>query len=222
APSSGRILLSDVSFEMKPGQAQGVIDLTGGGKTTLGRALTGIWPVRRGRVRRDDAELSQWNGESLGTLTGHPPQEVALLDATIEENISRLQPQAEPRAIVEAAKAAGIHEMMVRLPDGYRTELGPLGVSLSGGQRQRVGLARALSGNPFLVVLDEPNSNLASEGEMALTEAIEGVRRRGGIVIVIAHRPSALAAVDMVAVIQAGRMVAFGPKEEIIGAPVER
>jgi len=222
APSSGRILLSDVSFELKPGQALGIIGPSGGGKTMLGRALTGIWPVLRGSVRLDDAELSQWNEETLGRLTGYLPQEVALLDATIEENISRLQPQAEPRAIVEAAKAAGIHEMMVRLPDGYRTELGPLGVSLSGGQRQRVGLARALYGNPFLVVLDEPNSNLDSEGETALTEAIEGVRRRGGIVVVIAHRPSALAAVDMVAVIQAGRMVAFGPKEEIIGAPVER
>lgn len=219
APGSGQVILSDVSFEVRAGQAVGVIGPSGGGKTTLARALTGVWPVLRGSVRLDDAELSQWDDEALGRFIGYLPQEVALLDGDIQENISRLEDNAEPRPIVEAARAAGIHEMIVRLPDGYHTDLGPMGVSLSGGQRQRIGLARALYGNPFLVVLDEPNSNLDGEGEAALTAAITAVRQRGGIVVVIAHRPSALAAVDLVAVIQNGRLTAFGQKDEIIGKP---
>lgn len=222
APGSGRVLLSEVSFELKGGQALGIIGPSGGGKTTLVRALTGIWPVLRGSVRLDDAELTQWDDDRLGQFVGYLPQEVALLDATIEENISRLHEAPEARSIVEASRAAGIHEMTVRMPDGYRTELGPLGVSLSGGQRQRIGLARALYGNPFLVVLDEPNSNLDGEGEEALTVAIEGIKRRGGIAIIIAHRPSALAAVDLVAVVQNGKMTAFGPKADVIGATARR
>lgn len=222
APGSGRVLLSEVSFELKAGQALGIVGPSGGGKTTLVRALTGIWPVLRGSVRLDDAELTQWDDEALGQYVGYLPQEVALLDASIEENISRLQEEPDARAIVEASRAAGVHEMIVRMPDGYRTELGPLGVSLSGGQRQRIGLARAVYGSPFVVVLDEPNSNLDGEGEAALTAAIEGIKGRGGIAVVIAHRPSALAAVDLVAVIQSGKLTAFGPKEEIIGTTPRR
>ncbi|MEO3433629.1 type I secretion system permease/ATPase [Inquilinus sp. CAU 1745] len=222
APGSGRVLLSEVSFELKAGQAVGIIGPSGGGKTTLVRALTGIWPTLRGGVRLDDAELTQWDDETLGRFIGYLPQDVALLDATIEENISRLQGEPDARAIVEASTAAGVHEMIVRMPDGYHTELGPQGMALSGGQRQRVGLARALYGDPFVVVLDEPNSNLDGEGEAALTAAIQGVRQRGGIAVVIAHRPSALVAVDLVAVIQNGRMTAFGPKDEIIGKSTRR
>ncbi|OJA04244.1 type I secretion system permease/ATPase [Halomonas sp. QHL1] len=217
APDSGQVLLSEMSFELKAGQAIGIIGPSGGGKTTLLRALTGIWPVLRGSVRLDDAELSQWHDEALGQFIGYLPQEVALLNGTIEENISRFQETPDSQAIVAAAMAASVHEMIVRLPNGYRTQLGSLGTSLSGGQRQRIGLARALFGNPFIVVLDEPNSNLDAEGEAALTAAIQGVRERGGIAIVAAHRPSALAAVDLVAVIQNGRLAAFGPKDEVIG-----
>lgn len=218
APASGRVLLSEVGFELKQGDALGIIGPSAGGKTTLVRALTGVWPVLRGSVRLDDAELSQWSDEDLGQHIGYLPQDVLLLDATIEENISRLASEPEPRAIIEAATAAGVHEMIVRMPDGYKTRVGPQGVMLSAGQRQRLGLARALYGNPFLVVLDEPNSNLDAEGEQALTAAVNGIRERGGIAIVVAHRPSALAAVDLVAVIQNGRLVGFGPKEEIIEA----
>ncbi|WP_336273043.1 type I secretion system permease/ATPase [Vreelandella indica] len=217
APDSGQVLLSELSFELKAGQAIGIIGPSGGGKTTLLRALTGIWPVLRGSVRLDDAELSQWHDEALGQFIGYLPQEVALLNGTIEENISRFQETPDSRAVVEAAMAASVHEMIVRLPNGYRTQLGSLGTSLSGGQRQRIGLARALFGNPFIVVLDEPNSNLDAEGEAALTAAIQGVKQRGGIAVVAAHRPSALAAVDLVAVIQNGRLAAFGPKDEVIG-----
>ena len=217
APDSGQVLLSELSFELKAGQAIGIIGPSGGGKTTLLRALTGIWPVLRGSVRLDDAELSQWHDEALGQFIGYLPQEVALLNGTIEENISRFQETPDSRAVVEAAMAASVHEMIVRLPNGYRTQLGSLGTSLSGGQRQRIGLARALFGTPFIVVLDEPNSNLDAEGEAALTAAIQGVKQRGGIAVVAAHRPSALAAVDLVAVIQNGRLAAFGPKDEVIG-----
>ena len=217
APGSGRVLLSDVTFEMRAGQAVGVIGPSGGGKTTLVRALTGIWPVLRGGVRLDDAEMTQWDSDELGKHIGYLPQDVALMDATVAENISRFTENASPEGIIAAAQAAGVHEMIVRLPEGYHTQLGPAGASLSGGQRQRLGLARALYGNPFLVVLDEPNSNLDGEGEAALTEAIKGLCARGGIAVVIAHRPSALAAVDLVAVIQNGRMTAFGPKEDVIG-----
>jgi type I secretion system ABC transporter, PrtD family len=221
APGSGRVLLNDVSFELRAGQALGIVGPSGGGKTSLAKALTGVWPALRGAVRLDDADLQQWDEEILGRHIGYLPQEVALLDATIEENISRLEEHPEASAVVEAAQAAGVHEMIVRMPDGYRTELGPLGVSLSGGQRQRIGLARALYGSPFLVVLDEPNSNLDGEGEAALTRAIERVKARGGVVVVIAHRPSALLAVDLVAVVQNGKLAAFGPKDEIL-APVQR
>jgi PrtD family type I secretion system ABC transporter len=218
APDSGRVLLSDVEFQLKAGQALGIIGPSGGGKTTLVRALTGIWPVLRGGVRLDGAELTQWKEDDLGRHVGYLPQDVSLLDGTVAENISRFDAENDSRAIVAAAQAAGIHEMIVRLPDGYRTRLGPQGAALSAGQRQRIGLARALYRDPFLVVMDEPNSNLDGEGEAALTEAIKAVRARGGIALVIAHRPSALAAVDLVAVIQNGRMTAFGPKEEIIGS----
>ena len=219
APGTGTVLLSDVGFEVPAGSALGIIGPSGGGKTTLVRALTGIWPCLRGSIRLDDADLSQWSDEDAGRFLGYLPQETSLLDATIEENISRLEAKPSARGIVEAARAAGIHEMIVRMPDGYHTRLGPMGTALSGGQRQRIGLARALYGDPFLVVLDEPNSNLDGEGEAALTRAIEAVKARGGIAVIVAHRPSALAAVDLLAVVQNGRLTAFGPKDEILGTP---
>ncbi|MFT3670725.1 type I secretion system permease/ATPase [Aestuariivirga sp.] len=216
APTSGRVLLAEVSFDLKAGQALGVVGTSGGGKTTLVRALTGIWSPLRGSVRLDDADLSQWPASSVKSIVGYLPQDVSLIDGTIEENIARLEKDADPRAIVEAAQAAGIHSMIVRMPDGYKTQVGAGGHVLSAGQRQRVGLARALYGNPFLVVMDEPNSNLDSEGEQALTAAIQGIKSRGGIAIVVAHRPSALAAADLVAVIQNGKLAAFGTKDEIL------
>lgn len=218
APGSGQVLLSEVGFDMVAGTALGVIGPSGGGKTTLVRALTGIWPALRGSVRLDGAELSQWPEDCLGRSMGYLPQEVSLLDATVEENISRLDPHADAFDIVAAATEAGIHEMIVRLPNGYQTQLGPQGTALSAGQRQRIGLARALYGKPFLVVMDEPNSNLDGEGEAALKTAIEAVKARGGIAIIVAHRPSALVAVDFVCVIQAGKLIAFGPRSEILSA----
>ncbi|GAU80532.1 type I secretion system permease/ATPase [Bosea sp. BIWAKO-01] len=216
APVSGQVLLSEVGFDLKAGTALGLIGPSGGGKTTLVRALTGIWPCLRGSVRLDGAELAQWPEAALGRFIGYLPQEVSLLDASVEENISRLSAESDAAGVVAAAKAAGIHEMIVRLADGYQTQLGPQGAALSAGQRQRIGLARALYGNPFLVVMDEPNSNLDGEGESALKVAIETVKERGGIAIIVAHRPSALAAVDFVGVIQNGKLAAFGPRNEIL------
>ncbi|WP_455273809.1 type I secretion system permease/ATPase [Rhizobium herbae] len=216
APSTGAVLLSEVSLQLKAGQALGLIGPSGGGKTTLARSILGIWPVLRGSVRIDGADLSQWTESFFHSHVGYLPQDVALMDGTIADNISRFAETPDAREIVRAAQNAGIHEMIVHLRDGYQTELGPHGTALSAGQRQRIALARALYGDPFLIVLDEPNSNLDAEGEEALTRVITKVRERGGIVVIVAHRPSALQAVDMVGLVQNGRLVAFGPKDEIV------
>ena len=218
APNSGAVVLSDVSFEVAAGHTVGIIGPSGGGKSTLARALTGVWPQLRGSIRLDGADISQWSGDDLGRYVGYVPQDVALLDATVGENISRLDPEADGGAILAAAQAAGVHDLIVRLPEGYETRLGSSGTALSAGQRQRIALARALYGNPFLVILDEPNSNLDAEGEAALARAVTGVRERGGIAIVIAHRPSVLSAVDYVGVVQGGRLVAFGPRDEVLAS----
>ncbi|QDZ10693.1 type I secretion system permease/ATPase [Devosia ginsengisoli] len=216
APSTGRVLLTEVSFELKAGQALAIIGPSGGGKTTLVRALTGIWPVLRGGVRLDDAELGQWDEDVIGKHMGYLPQDVAMLDGTIIDNITRLAPKRDGKAIVAAAMAAGVHEMIVRLPDGYDSQLGPMGTALSAGQRQRIGLARALYGEPFVVVMDEPNAFLDAEGEQALNQAIQQIRERGGIAIIVAHRPSVLAAVDLVAVVQNGKLTSFGPRDQVV------
>ncbi len=216
APTTGTVLLSEVSFQLTAGQALALIGPSGGGKTTLARSLLGIWPLLRGSVRVDGADLKQWPTSFFTQNVGYLPQEVALLDGTVADNIARFDPDADSKMIFRAARAAGIHDLIVRLPNGYQTQIGPSGQSLSAGQRQRVALARALYGDPFLVVLDEPNSNLDAEGEEALMKAIVKVRERGGIVVIVAHRPSVLQAVDMVGVVQGGKLVSFGPKEEII------
>jgi PrtD family type I secretion system ABC transporter len=219
APTTGTVLLSDVSFKLTAGQALALIGPSGGGKTTLARSLLGIWPLLRGSVRVDGADLKQWPTSFFTENVGYLPQEVALLDGTVADNIARFDPDADSKMIFRAARAAGIHDLIVRLPNGYQTQIGPSGQSLSAGQRQRVALARALYGDPFLVVLDEPNSNLDAEGEEALMKAIVKVRERGGIVVIVAHRPSVLQAVDMVGVVQSGKLASFGPKEEIIKVP---
>lgn len=219
SPGTGQVLLSEVSLQVMAGQALGVIGPSGGGKTTLIKAITGIWPTLRGSVRIDGAELEQWDEEKLGQHFGYLPQEVSLLDGSVIENISRFAPERDGEKIVAAAKDAGAHDLIIRLPDGYDTQLGPMGTALSAGQRQRIGLARALYSQPFIVVLDEPNAFLDAEGEAALNEAIRRVRERGAIAIVVAHRPSVLAEVDVVAVIQNGKLTSFGPKDQVLGGP---
>ncbi len=216
-PAAQRLILSDVNFTVGAGGAVGVIGPSASGKSSLARAILGIWPAYRGSVRLDGAALDQWDSDELGKHIGYLPQDVELFAGTIAQNICRFAEDATPDAIVAAAKAARVNDLILRLPNGYDTEIGDGGMTLSAGQRQRVALARALYGNPFLVVLDEPNSNLDAEGEQALSEAIMSVRSRGGIVIVVAHRPSALASVDLVLMMNEGRMQAFGPKEQVLG-----
>lgn len=220
APGATVPLLRGVSFEAKAGEAIGIVGPSASGKSSLARGLVGIWAARVGAVRLDDASLSQWEPEALGAHIGYLPQEIGLFEGTIAENIARFDPSASSDAVISAAKAAGIYEMIVRMPAGFDTEIGDEGATLSAGQRQRLALARALYGDPFLVVLDEPNANLDAEGDAALTRAIAGVRERGGVAIVIAHRPSALAGVDKVMVLADGQMRGFGPKEEVLGQPV--
>ena len=215
-PGTERPVLVDVSFELRRGQALAVIGATAAGKSSLARAITGVWRPVRGSIRLDGAELEGWAADELGRHIGYLPQDVALFEGTIAENICRLEDELDNHAIIAAAKAAGVHEMILRLPNGYESNVGPDGSALSAGQRQRIALARALFRDPFLVVLDEPNSNLDAEGESALSAAIQGVRERDGILIVIAHRPSALSTVDHVAMINGGRLSAFGPKDDVL------
>jgi ATP-binding cassette subfamily C protein len=215
-PGTERPVLFDVSFELWSGQALAVIGPSAAGKSSLARAITGVWPLLRGSIRLDGAKLDGWSPDELGRHIGYLPQDVTLFEGTIAENICRLEDEKDSHAIITAAKAADVHDMILHLPNGYETNVGPDGSALSAGQRQRVALARALFRDPFLVVLDEPNSNLDAEGENALSAAIKGVRNRGGIVLVIAHRPSALNTVDHVAMINAGQLSAFGPKDEVL------
>jgi ATP-binding cassette, subfamily C, type I secretion system permease/ATPase len=215
-PGNERPVVTDVTFELKSGQGLGIIGPSGSGKSTLARALVGVWQPGRGTIRLDRAQLNQWSSESLGRHIGYLPQDVELFDGTVASNIARLDPTADPEAIVAAAQAAGVHDLILSLPAGYETPIGELGMAISAGQRQRIALARSLFGNPFLVVLDEPSSNLDAEGEEALTQAILKVRARGGILIVIAHRPSALAGVDHILMMRDGKMQTFGPKNEVL------
>ena len=215
-PGTPRLVVQDVSFGLKAGQGLGIIGPSASGKSSLVRALVGVWSPVRGKVRFDGAALDQWSSTDLGAHIGFLPQEVELFAGTVAENIARFEPGAPSDAVIAAARAAGVHELILRLPEGYDTRIGEGGSGLSAGQRQRIGLARALYRDPFLVVLDEPNANLDSEGENALTEAIAGVRRRGGVCVVVAHRPSALAALDLILMMADGRAQAFGPKDEIL------
>lgn len=216
APGTERQILQEVSFRLRSGDGLGIIGPSGSGKSSLARALVGVWPRLRGKIKIDNASLEQWSSEELGRHIGYLPQDVELFDGSIAVNIARFDLQATPAGVLEAARAAGAHDLILSFPDGYGTRVGEGGMALSAGQRQRIGLARAFYGNPFLVVLDEPTSNLDSEGEDALTEAILNVRRRGGIVIVIAHRPKALDAVDHVLVVADGSVQSFGPKDDVL------
>jgi len=215
APGTDRTIVTELSFGLTAGTGLALLGASASGKTSLTKALVGVWPAARGTVRLDGAALHQWHHDDLGRHIGYLPQDVALFDGTVAENIARFDDGAGSDAILAAARAAGAHEMIVRLPDGYATRIGEGGMSLSAGQRQRLGLARAVFGNPFLVVLDEPNANLDADGENALTRAIEILRRQGCIVIVVSHRPSSLSALNMAMVLYEGRMIAFGPRDEI-------
>ncbi|WP_431324375.1 type I secretion system permease/ATPase [Rhizobium sp. YTU87027] len=216
APGSKIPIIRGVSFEVKAGEAVGIIGASASGKSSLARGVVGLWSAFGGDIRLDKASLSQWTPAALGRHIGYLPQDVSLFEGTIADNIARFDPQASSQLVIAAARAAGVYDMIVGFSDGFDTLIGAQGAALSAGQRQRIGLARALYGDPFLVVLDEPNSNLDVQGELALAQAIESVRSRQGVVLIIAHRPSALSVVDKVLVLEGGRAKAFGPKGDVL------
>jgi ATP-binding cassette, subfamily C, type I secretion system permease/ATPase len=219
-PGVQKIVCQDINFSLAAGKALGVIGPTASGKSSLARMLVGVWRPLRGTIRLDGATLDQWSSEALGRYIGYVPQDVELFNGTVAQNICRFEHPPDPDAVIAAAQAAGVHDLIINLPEGYDTVIGEHGSAVSAGQAQRIALARALYRDPFLVVLDEPNSNLDAEGDEALTRAILGLRARGAITVVIAHRPSAIAGVDYILVMAKGRQVQFGPKEEILNRTV--
>ena len=221
APGDQVPLLRMVSFELQPGQALGVIGPSGAGKSTLARALTGVWKPVAGKIRLDGATLDQYDPDVLGRLIGYLPQRIALFDGTIAENIARLDGQADGAKIVEAARKADAHDMIVRLPQGYDTRVSSAGGRLSGGQMQRVALARALYGDPALLILDEPNSNLDNAGSAALNTAIRTMKAEGKSVLIMAHRPAAIQECDLLLVLEDGMRKAFGPRDQVLREQVK-
>lgn len=215
APGSNELILKGVSFSLEPGEALGVIGPNGSGKSSLGRVLVGVWRPTAGNVRLDGADVFIWNSDDLGPYIGYLPQDIGLFDGTIAENIGRFGEQND-EAVIKAARKAGIHEMILRQADGYDTEVRSRGGILSGGQRQRLGLARAVYGDPKLVVLDEPNSNLDTEGEQALVMMIEWLKRINSTVVVIAHNPRLLKSMDKILMLQEGRVAQYGVRDEVL------
>ena len=215
-PGQQKIVVQQLGFTLTRGQGMGIVGPSGSGKSSLARVIVGAWLPARGKVCLDGASLDQWSPELLGRHVGYLPQDVELLAGTVAQNIARFDPNLDPEAIITAARAADVHDLVVSLPNGYETQIGESGAALSAGQRQRIGLARALYGDPFLVVLDEPDANLDVDGTHALARAILSVRTRGGIVIVVAHRHSTLAHLDFMLALQHGHMLAVGPKDAVI------
>ena len=216
APGDNVPVLRAISFQVAPGSALGVIGPSGAGKTTLAKVLTGIWRPAAGKVRIDGAALDQWPEDELGKHIGYLPQEIGLMSGTVAENIARMSETRNDAEVVAAAQRAGAHELLLALPQGYDTQIGAGGQRLSGGQRQRVALARALYGDPPVLVLDEPNANLDAPGEQALVDAIRDARSRGKTVIIMAHRPSAIAACDLLLMVDKGVQIDFGPRDEVL------
>lgn len=217
APGAEQPALNGVGFSLKAGEALAVIGGSGSGKSSLARALVGVWPIREGSIRLDGARLEQWPAEALGPHIGYLPQDIELFDGSVAENIARFGDLDSPR-IIEAARLAGVHELILRLPLGYDTRLGPAGLGLSGGQRQRIALARTLYGQPRLLVMDEPNSNLDEAGEQALVRALTMMKARGCTVVVITHRMAVLEAVDQILLLRDGVVQLHGPRAQVLRA----
>ncbi|MBC3382875.1 type I secretion system permease/ATPase [Pseudomonas sp. SWRI12] len=215
APDARKPIIRGVNFQVSAGEVVGIIGPSGAGKSTLARALLGVWPCLAGTVRLDGADISQWRREELGQYIGYLPQDIELFEGSISQNISRFGTVNAP-AVVAAARMAGVHELILQLPDGYDTLIGANGGGLSGGQRQRIGLARALYGEPRLVVLDEPNSNLDDAGEKMLAEALQKLRQSRATVFVITHRSGVLAQVDKLLVLNQGELSLFGPRDQVL------
>jgi len=214
-PLSKTPVIKGVSFEIEPGEAVAIIGPSASGKSTLARAILGIWPASSGKVRLDGADINHYNRDEIGSYLGYLPQDIELFEGTVSENIARFG-EVDPEKVVAAAQAAGVHDLILQLPNGYDTHIGQSGGALSGGQRQRIGLARALYDNPVLVVLDEPNSNLDDQGEAALARCLQGLKERGVTTILITHRPSILNLVDKIMVLTDGRIAMFDTKEKVL------
>jgi ATP-binding cassette subfamily C protein/ATP-binding cassette subfamily C protein EexD len=208
-------MIKGVAFALEPGESLAVIGPSAAGKTTLIRLLIGTLPSSAGAVRLDGADVYQWMREDFGQYVGYLPQDVELFDGTVFQNIARMA-EAEPEQVFSAARLAGCHDMILRLKDGYDTEIGDGGSYLSGGQRQLIGLARAMFGNPKLVVLDEPNSNLDGDSEAALTRALEQLKAMGATVVLVSHRPALVQGVDKVLLLKDGAVEMFGPRAEVL------
>ncbi|PIE10824.1 MAG: type I secretion system permease/ATPase [Rhodobacterales bacterium] len=215
-PGQHHATLRGISFRVEPGQALGVIGPSGAGKSTLARALTGVWPLAGGSIRLDGASLDQYDPDALGHHIGYLPQRVQLFEGTIRDNIARMEPEPDDAAVVEAARNADAHDMILALPNGYDTMVSPNGGQLSGGQMQRIGLARALYGDPVVLVLDEPNSNLDHAGNEALNAAMRRLKADGRVILTMAHRPAAIQECDLLLVIEEGAMRAFGPRDRVL------
>lgn len=214
-PGATKPFVQDVSFVLEPGDILGVIGPSASGKSTLARALVGVWPVSGGSVRLDGSDVQSWNKTELGPNVGYVPQDIEIFQGTISENISRFGP-VHPEKVIDAATSAGIHEMILRFPDGYDTTVGPGGVGLSGGQMQRIALARALYGSPNYIVLDEPNSNLDEAGERSLVQSLINLRQRQATVVIVSHRTSMLQATSKLLVLAEGRLALFGPTQQVL------
>lgn len=213
-PRSDKPILKNVSFALEPGEALGVIGPSAAGKSTLCRLLVGTWRPTNGHVRLDAADMWAWNPNDLGQHVGYLPQDVELFAGTVRDNISRMR-EASSDEIVSTAALAGVHELILHLPEGYETQIGPYGATLSGGQRQRIGLARALFGSPRVVVLDEPNANLDHDGEVALIKALKAMKERGSTIVLVAHRPSMVSFVDKLLLMRDGQVEMFGPRDQV-------
>lgn len=215
APGSKTPILKNISFAVPAGSVVGVIGPSASGKSTLARALLGVWAPQHGVVRLDGADINNWDKRELGPYVGYLPQDIELFEGSISENIARFR-EVEPDKVIQAAKTAGVHEMILQLPEGYDTVIGSDGVNLSGGQRQRVGLARAIYGSPRLIILDEPNSNLDEVGERALAMAIQQLKASGATVFIITHRTSILAQLDRLLVMSNGAIGLYGPRDKVM------
>lgn len=216
-PASNKYTLENLNFSINKGDILGVIGASAAGKSTLARIILGVWPVQIGTVRIDGADISQWDREHLGKYIGYLPQDIELFSGTISENIARFS-EVNSQKVIEAAMKAGVHEMILRLPEGYDTVIGSGAVVLSGGQRQRIGLARAIYDNPVFVVLDEPNSNLDEQGELALLKTVEELKQSGTTVVIITHRPNILKVTNKILIMNSGKIERYASTEEILGA----
>jgi ABC-type protease/lipase transport system fused ATPase/permease subunit len=216
------LVLLNLNFRIEPGDFVGIIGPSGAGKSTLARLMAGVWPANSGKVRLDGADVYTWDREDFGRNVAYQPQDTELFSGTVRNNIARFLPDATDEQVVAAAQQANAHDLILRLPKGYETELGEGGAVLSAGQRQRVGLARTLFGDPKLIILDEPNANLDSEGEAALMAALQRAKQRGATVILISHKPSLFAITDKILVLVNGQINDYGPRDEVLGRLAQR